>query len=206
MPAASAFCAISKPPRPLTSRTWRESGTLEVERARMLCQVLTYLAPTESDAFEEHIDFSLASKKGAVPGDRRRPGTKRKIGMKLRIKGNSLRLRVSPSEMCRLMETGRVEETIYFGDQEDEKLTYALEHNSKSTEMTLRYRAQEVTVLIPTTEVEMWKEGDQVGMYGEIGTGHRRMELVVEKDFACLDKGEEENEDTFPNPKQGAVC
>ena len=35
--------------------------------------------------------------------------------MKLRIKGNSLRFRVSPSELMRLLESGRLEESIRFG-------------------------------------------------------------------------------------------
>jgi hypothetical protein len=35
--------------------------------------------------------------------------------MKLRAKGNSLRFRVSRSELSRLMQTGRIEETIQFG-------------------------------------------------------------------------------------------
>jgi hypothetical protein len=34
--------------------------------------------------------------------------------MKLRIKGNSLRLRVSPSELARFQAGGRTEETIRF--------------------------------------------------------------------------------------------
>ena len=34
--------------------------------------------------------------------------------MKLRIQGNSLRLRITPSEMARLLANGRIEETICF--------------------------------------------------------------------------------------------
>ncbi len=50
--------------------------------------------------------------------------------MKLRIKGNSLRLRVSPSEVARLLETGRIEETIHLSSDQNASLTYALEHTS----------------------------------------------------------------------------
>ena len=39
--------------------------------------------------------------------------------MKLRIKGNSLRFRVTQSELAKLVELGRVEETIYFGPEPD---------------------------------------------------------------------------------------
>jgi len=30
--------------------------------------------------------------------------------------------------------------------------------------------------------------------------------LLIEKDFACLDRSEEDNEDTFPNPNTGTKC
>jgi hypothetical protein len=126
--------------------------------------------------------------------------------MKLRIKGNSMRLRVSPSEMTRLLKSGRIEETIHFGPQEDAKLTYALEHASHSSEMTLRHQPLEVAVVIPTKDAQEWAQGEQVSLYGAVGAGDRRLELVVEKDFACLDKSEAENQDTYPHPKQGATC
>jgi len=126
--------------------------------------------------------------------------------MKLRIKGNSLRLRVSPSEMEQLLQSGRVEETIYFGADEDARLTYALEHSTQAEAMTVRYRPREVTVLISSREVRSWAEGNGVGMYGATGSAQGPLELAIEKDFACLDKAAAENADTFPNPKQGVVC
>jgi hypothetical protein len=126
--------------------------------------------------------------------------------MKLRIKGNSLRLRVSPSEMEQLLQSGRVEETIYFGADEDARLTYALQHTAQAGAMTVLYRPQEVTVLVSSREARNWAEGNDVGLYGATGSGHGPLALAIEKDFACLDKSEAENDDTFPNPKQGVVC
>jgi hypothetical protein len=126
--------------------------------------------------------------------------------MKLRIKGNSLRLRVSPSEMEQLLKSGRVEETIYFGADEDARLTYALEHNAQAGAMTILYRSREVTVLISSREARNWAEGDGVGLYGASGSVHGPLELAIEKDFACLDNAGAENADTFPNPKRGAGC
>ena len=126
--------------------------------------------------------------------------------MKLRIKGNSMRLRVSPSEVARLLNQGRVEETIHFGPEDDAKLTYALEHAPHAPEMTLRHRAQEIAVVISTKDAQEWAEGKQVGIYGGAGFGDNRLELAVEKDFACLDKSEMENRDTYPHPQQGASC
>ncbi len=106
-----------------------------------------------------------------------------------------MRLRVSPSEMTRLLAVGRVEETIHFGPEEDAKLTYALEHAE-----------QTITVVISTRDAQEWASGEQVGMYGVAGADQTRVELAVEKDFACLDKGEGENRDTYPHPQQGTAC
>ena len=126
--------------------------------------------------------------------------------MKLRIKGNSLRFRISPSEMARLLQSGRIEETICFGSGDDERLTYALEHSAQVQAMTVRYVPTEVTVMVASHEAHRWAEGQDVGLYGETKTSHGPLEIVVEKDFACLDKDDEANADTFPNPKHGAVC
>jgi hypothetical protein len=125
--------------------------------------------------------------------------------MKLRIKGGSIRLRVSPSEMKRLLSTGRIEDTIYFGPEPEAKLTYALEQSATNEEMTVRYRPQEVTVVIPTESARAWAEGEEVGVYGAIDLASGQLTVVVEKDFACLDR-QEGNEDTFPNPKGAEVC
>ncbi|HEY1985054.1 MAG TPA: hypothetical protein VGG85_06580 [Terracidiphilus sp.] len=126
--------------------------------------------------------------------------------MKLRIKGNSLRFRISPSEMVRLLDTGRIEDTIYFSVEDGAKLTYALKHTSDVSAIGVRYEPQMVTVEVPTVEAQAWAAGEQVGLYGESASRAGALELAIEKDFACLDKDDEQNADTFPNPKEGAVC
>jgi len=130
----------------------------------------------------------------------------RGITMKLRIKGNSLRLRVSRSELTRLMQIGRIEETIRFAPEKDATLTYALEQSVGYEAMTVRWRPQEVAVLLPQEEARGWSEGDQVGLYCDCRVGEEILAVMVEKDFACLDGTEADNEDTFPNPNQGTVC
>jgi len=125
--------------------------------------------------------------------------------MKLRMKGNSLRLRVSPSEVTRLLQTGRVEDTIHFGTDEDGRLTYALERRPEAAAMAVRYANHEITVVVSSQDAQRWAAGQDVGLYGECDSSHGPLEVAVEKDFACLDK-DAANIDTFPNPKQGEVC
>ena len=124
--------------------------------------------------------------------------------MKLRINGNSMRLRVSPSEMARLLQSGRIDETIHFGPEADAKLTYALEHAPDADKMTLRRIPQEVAIVISTKDAQRWASGEQVGMYGTADAG--QLKLVVEKDFACLDGSDAEKQDCFPHPMKGPAC
>jgi hypothetical protein len=127
--------------------------------------------------------------------------------MKVRIKGNSLRLRVSRSEVEGLLFTGRIEETIWLGLEPSSRLTFALELNEAASAMALRAALPEIAIVVPTKEAWEWRNTEQVGIYATAAHGLRGpLELLVEKDFACLDRSDEENSNTFPHPMAGAQC
>ncbi len=127
--------------------------------------------------------------------------------MKLRIKGNSIRLRVTRSELDTLVNDGRIEETIWLGPDAQSRLTYVLEHDASANSVTLRFNLPEIAVLIPTHEAKKWRSSDQIGVYASIPLGARSpLELAVEKDFACLDSSDADNLDAFPNPHADALC
>jgi Family of unknown function (DUF7009) len=127
--------------------------------------------------------------------------------MKLGIKGNSLRLRVSRSEVAKVLQGERVEETIYFAPEATARLTYALEREPSVTMPTVRYTAAEVTVVIPADQALTWCLTDQVGIVENISLGSQgSLDVIVEKDFGCLDRSDEDNQDTFANPHAEATC
>jgi hypothetical protein len=127
--------------------------------------------------------------------------------MKLRIKGNSLRLRVSRSELACFQEGGRIEETIHFTAAPEATLTYALESASKPSPVTVRYGSREVTVILSKDRARTWGAQSEVGVYTTLDMGPAgSLEVAVEKDFACLDRSDEDNSDTFANPLAGATC
>ena len=127
--------------------------------------------------------------------------------MKLRIKGNSLRLRVSRSELARFQAGGRIEETIHFTAAADATLTYALESALKPSPVTVRYGSSEVTVILSKDRARIWSDESEVGVYTTLDIGAAgSLEVAVEKDFACLDRSDEDNRDTFANPVAGATC
>jgi hypothetical protein len=127
--------------------------------------------------------------------------------MKLRIKGNSLRLRVSRSELERFQAGGRIEETIRFTAAPEATLTYALESALRSSPVSVRYGSREVTVILSQDRARIWEAQNEVGVYTTLDMGPAgSLEVVVEKDFACLDRSDEDNSDTFANPVAGAAC
>ena len=126
--------------------------------------------------------------------------------MKLRIKGDSLRLRIGPAEMKQLIETGRIAETVHFTPAPEASLTYALEVAAQVETMNVRYSPCEVAVLLSAVQARAWAEGAEVGLYGYAPIAKGLLEIAVEKDFACLDKNGAENEDTYPHPQESAVC
>jgi hypothetical protein len=127
--------------------------------------------------------------------------------MKLRIKGDSLRLRVSRSEVARLLEGDGLEETIHFAPETAARFTYALQPEPSVSRPIVRYADNRVTILIPADQANAWGAGDQVAIAEDIGLGSIGfLALLIEKDFACLDRSEDDNQDTFPNPNAGTKC
>ena len=126
--------------------------------------------------------------------------------MKLRIQGNSLRLRVTPSEMARLLENGRIEEAIHFAGDENARLVYALEQSCEAKGISVRYAPGELAVIVSSDRARGWAQSHDIGLYEKMRTNHGVLDVAIEKDFACLDKSDAENIDTFPHPKQGSIC
>jgi hypothetical protein len=127
--------------------------------------------------------------------------------MKIRIKANSLRLRVSRSELARVLTGDCVEETIQFAAEASARFTYALQQEPSTKSPTVQYTDSRVSVLLPADQAYVWGITDQVGISEDISLGTLgSLALLIEKDFACLDRSDEDNQDTFANPHAGATC
>ena len=127
--------------------------------------------------------------------------------MKLRIKGNSLRVRVSRSEVARLLAGDWLEETVHFAPEARASFTYALHHEPSLSQPAVQYAENRVAILIPADQANVWGTTDQVGIAADISLGDLGLlAILIENDFACLDRSDEDNEDTFPNPNAGKTC
>lgn len=127
--------------------------------------------------------------------------------MKLRIKGNSLRLRMTPSEVKQLLRCGEIREHVQFTAISSDRLTYELFSSSSGATTTVAYQLGNITVSVPEDQLKKWAGSDGVGVYAEVALGDDQvLSVAIEKDFACLDLSDAENEDTFPNPNLAATC
>lgn len=116
--------------------------------------------------------------------------------MKIRIKGNALRYRLTQSDVAMFEKAGMLSEHINFGD---ETLIYALESSDTYGELTATFAHNTITLYVPAALTRNWLASDRVGFEGTSGN----VQLLLEKDFQCLDAVAEDQSDHFPNPLAG---
>jgi hypothetical protein len=127
--------------------------------------------------------------------------------MKLRIKGNSMRLRVTPSDVQQLLRDGVIGEHVQFTANPKDRLTYEVITSLSEPTTAVAYQLGNITVSMPELQLKKWAGSDDVGIYTEVALGGGQiLSVAIEKDFACLDLSDAENEDTFPNPNLAATC
>ncbi len=118
--------------------------------------------------------------------------------MKLRIHGDSLRLRLNRSDVKQFLETGIRTESIHFSS--GTKLTYALETSSQLTEMEAHYSQDCIRVLLPAGLAQEWATSDQISLSRDRAE-NSGPSLLIEKDFKCL-HDDESNPDSNHIPSK----
>jgi len=127
--------------------------------------------------------------------------------MKLRLKGNSLRLRVTRSELARLQQGGVIEDSVQFAPAAEASLRYLLQACAQPQPVQVPFDGRRLLVTISRGQLTAWSGETQVGIYAALPlTGDTVLDVAIEKDFACLDLSDEENHDTFPHPLAGKAC
>lgn len=128
--------------------------------------------------------------------------------MKLRIRGDSIRFRLTQGEVSRLLTEGCVRESVHFSSSTADLLTYLVEASKSAAQVSARFESGKVLVSVPALLAESWAKTDQVGIEHTQHTGDgRELRIVIEKDFRCLQpRSEEDESDNFPHPEETAVC
>ncbi|MEM9401978.1 MAG: hypothetical protein AAGA44_05710 [Pseudomonadota bacterium] len=120
--------------------------------------------------------------------------------MKLRIRGNSLRLRLTRAEVEKIglgetvFETTQLAGGVEFG--------YTLEATQRPA-VRATMAGTQLTIHAPAAALADWAGGDDVALDSPCEDG--TAPVLIEKDFACLTPrdGSDDN-DTFPHPESGA--
>ena len=123
--------------------------------------------------------------------------------MKLRIRDNSVRLRLTRGEVDALRDDGLV--TARTGFPGGRQFKYVLESSPASVKPGAFLSECVITVRLPETTVLAWANSEQVSIRGELLLDEGdKLAILVEKDFACLAPREGEDEsDMYPHPNAG---
>lgn len=120
--------------------------------------------------------------------------------MKIRIKGNSIRYRLSKTDVALLTADGYLEECTSFGTA---TFRYALQRSADTEALSASYQDHKITVQVPAALLQDWADNSVVGFEARqpLAAGDS-LYLLVEKDFKCLDDTTEDQSDNYENPNQ----
>lgn len=112
--------------------------------------------------------------------------------MKIRIKDNSVRFRLTQSEVAELGKNGKISSTTQFIDR---PFIYSIE-KTEDAELSSAFIDNIMVLKMPETMIAEWISTDRVGFDGQSGP----VKILVEKDFVCIDNTLEDQSDNYPNP------
>ncbi len=117
--------------------------------------------------------------------------------MKLRLRENSIRLRLLQGEIARLREIGTISEKIQFN--QFQILNYTLKVSEEVKEISAHFKDKEIIVEIPLAAARDWTESNLVGLENEQKIDEKQtLKILIEKDFVCLDRPfDKDNADAF---------
>lgn len=119
--------------------------------------------------------------------------------MKIRILGNSVRFRLTRTEVDTLCTKGYIENKTNFST---DVFTYAVRLVSDSKELNAQFMDTTITLNLPQSLGSNWHKTEQVGFSETMDFGNNNcLSLLLEKDFTCLDERQEDQSDNYPNPK-----
>lgn len=123
--------------------------------------------------------------------------------MKLRVKDNSIRFRLLRTEVHTLAEEGKIaSNTLLSANDPAGRLCYSIEHGSQYKMIAAELDGLSIRITAPTDDMVRWaKDNSVIGLYAEQKVyGDEMLHITLEKDFACIDRSDADNADTFENP------
>ncbi|MCC5875556.1 MAG: hypothetical protein JJU11_04990 [Candidatus Sumerlaeia bacterium] len=121
--------------------------------------------------------------------------------MKLRIKGNTIRLRLSKAEVETAAADGAIREVLHIPG--GATFAYELRADATLSSPSASFDGATLAVLLSPDGLRTWATSDQVGVTAELPLNEEENLIVlVQKDFECLHRTSEEEDkaDLYPHP------
>lgn len=119
--------------------------------------------------------------------------------MKIRIKGNSVRLSLSRPEIDLFEKEGYVEEKTEFVNS---NFCYAIQKLFDGTSLDASFTGEKLTVYVPQSVMQEWVHTDVAGFSHYLPlSDDKNLFLLIQKDYKSNDgKETEDQSDYFDNP------
>jgi stringent starvation protein B len=111
--------------------------------------------------------------------------------VKLRLQGNSIRLRLNRKEVAEFVQAGRLQDVVSFGA--GMTLTYGMELSKDTVTAHALFDGSAIRITVPLADAQDWARSDRVAMSGQ----DRQLSILIEKDFQCMHAPDP---DAYPNP------
>ncbi len=112
--------------------------------------------------------------------------------MKLRLRANTIRLRLLQAEVQRLSKGETITETLPTPTPFHYAVTPA-----DVRDLEASYQSNTLSIQIPQAWAKTWYESDEVGRQAQT----QSLDILIEKDWACTTPRQSEDETgTYPNP------
>ena len=122
-----------------------------------------------------------------------------KDNMKLRIRGNSIRYRLTKTEVLSFCENGFYEEETRFHQN---IFRYSLYATDQVQELRASCDKNIIKLEVPLAFTINWAQNEEVGISAiQLLEDGSELFLLLEKDFVCLDETFEDQSDNYPNPR-----
>lgn len=102
--------------------------------------------------------------------------------MKLRIQGNSLRLRISPEEVEELRNNPHIVQKVRFDVNSDGALYYELMFAESVSVIEATFKANRISIVIPLNEGMQWLNSESESISTEQQVDGAGLSILVEKD------------------------
>jgi hypothetical protein len=122
--------------------------------------------------------------------------------MKIRIKDNSIRYRLTKSEVKQLCTAHLLASSTQFVTG---VFHYQIIVKENIDALDASFANNTITLFFPMQEALVWYDSDRITYENTVATSDgNSLKLLLEKDFVCLDHSTEDQSDNYQNPNK--IC